>query len=195
MSVRPPEQVLNEQETRVIHLRDERKWTLRKIGEELGISRERVRQCHRLAKEKLGEVKAHGDEALCLLPVRAARIVQDCDLKSRADVRTAIEMGRIFWNYWGNSLCIDGKRTRNAGWQCWEHLHAWARLPGPVRDRKRASPEALKRPWGEWWLVVEPSSAWKARQTNKSGCDKPRSGNEKPTSENKNPTSENENSI
>ena len=154
-----PEQVLNEQETRVVHLRDEQKWRLQQIADELGISRERVRQCHRLAKLKLADVAQHGEEALSLLPSRAASIVEYYALSTRAEVRMAILTRRIYWSYWGESLCIDGRRTRNAGWQCWEHLNAWARLPPPVHDRSQAPTEARKRPWREQqqWDALERS--------------------------------------
>lgn len=150
MSPRLPEQVLNEQEARVVHLRDEQKWRLQQIADELGVSKERVRQCYSRARAKLADVEQHGEEALSLLPSRAARIVQDYELSTRAEVRMAILTGLIYWSYWGGeSLCTDGWRTRNAGWQCWEHLNAWARLPPPVHDRSQASPDALKRPWRE----------------------------------------------
>lgn len=84
MNLELREQVLNEQEARVIHLRDEMKWTLRRIGDELGISQERVRQSHRHAHEKLEDVAQHGEEALSLLPDRAVTAAELATQFSRA---------------------------------------------------------------------------------------------------------------
>lgn len=147
--VKTPDQVLTEQEKQVLHLYDEQKWTLRRIGQELGVSLERARQCRRGALAKLDEVARLGDEALCLLPARAAKLVQFFDLGTRADVREAILTRRMYWSYWGNGLCLDGRRVRNAGWDTLAHLHAWARLPPPVHDSVAAPPEAHRRPWRE----------------------------------------------
>ena len=75
-AVKTPDQVLTEQEKQILHLYDELKWTLRRIGDELGLSMERVRQCRSGAKAKLADVALHGEEALSLLPGRAAKLVQ-----------------------------------------------------------------------------------------------------------------------
>jgi hypothetical protein len=163
-AVKTPDQLLNEQEKRVLHLYDELKWTLRRIGGELGLSMERVRQCRSLAKAKLAGVAQHGEEALALLPARAARLVQFYQLGTRDEVRQAILSRRITWSYWGHGLCIDGSRVRNAGWNTWEHLHLWARLPLPVDDHASAHPDDLKRPWREQQRRDEWDAAANARQ-------------------------------
>lgn len=163
-AVKTPDQVLTEQEKQILHLYDELKWTLRRIGDELGLSVERVRQCRSGAKAKLADVAQHGEEALSLLPGRAAKLVQFYQLGTRAHIREAILSRRISWSYWGQGLCIDGKRTRNAGWHTWEHLNLWARLPLPVYDHASAHPDDLKRPWREQQIRDEWNAAAKARQ-------------------------------
>jgi len=120
---------LNEQEKRVVRLREVKKLTCREIGARLGVTASRAAQIHAAARTKLKDFEKHGEDALSLLPGRVRRLVVDHKINSRARVRAAIESGRLSWNEGFGGIIWDGVMLPQVSRKTWAVLYEWAGRP------------------------------------------------------------------
>lgn len=121
---------LNTQETQVMHLRDQG-MTYASIGRAMGLSRERAKQVCLNAQARLKDYAKNGPDALSLLHGSARKFLEHCGLTTRAEVREAIEDGKLQWNEDRKALMFRGVSPRNYGWRVWVVVCEWAGLPRP----------------------------------------------------------------
>lgn len=125
---------LTEREAEVFRLHRDERQTYHQIGEQFGLSRERIRQIYRQAKERLSDYDANGKDAMSLLPGLARTVLGYVDLSTKERVREAVESGRLWWDdskegrlKWGN------RPLRNGGWKTWISIQDWLGIPRTVR--------------------------------------------------------------
>ena len=125
---------LTEREAEVFRLHRDERQTYQQIGEQFGLSRERIRQIYRQAKERLSDYDANGKDAMSLLPGLARTVLGYVDLSTKERVREAVESGRLWWDdskegrlKWGN------RPLRNGGWKTWISIQDWLGIPRTVR--------------------------------------------------------------
>ena len=120
---------LTELEETVKHLCESGKLTRREIARQLEVSANRVGQIYAAAIRKQKDFAEHGEDALTLLPSRVRRVVLDCGIPSRAQVRAAIATGRLTWIEGIGGILWDGRMLPKVSRKSWAALHAWAGHP------------------------------------------------------------------
>ncbi len=120
---------LTEQEEMVVRLCQEGKLTRKEIALQMEVSGTRIGQIYALAQTKLQDFKENGGDALSLLPSRARRVVVDCGIPSREQVRSAIRSGRMKWLQGMGGVIWEGRMVEKVSHKTWEAIHAWAGHP------------------------------------------------------------------
>ena len=143
-----------------MRLRKEEGYPLRMIAEELGLSRGRVWQLCRSAKEKLEEYEADPKNGMALLDVRVRNCLGNLGYTSRFQVLADIESGKLWWDekdsgHWNGRETIYSRPginlagTRNFGRKCWMMLQVWLGLRTAedleAEDRQRKEEAARRR--------------------------------------------------
>jgi predicted DNA-binding protein YlxM (UPF0122 family) len=132
---------LNEQEELVMRLYRDEKLSHVEIAKRLGVTKQRVREVHAQALERLEDFARHGEESLLLLPMRARKFLQKYPLGERATIRTAIETGGLWWDDRRGRICQEHEILwGGASWATWAVLHEWARLPAPIPTKPKKCP-------------------------------------------------------
>lgn len=138
-------EAVTEQEAQVIRWRDEEGLTLEDIATRIGKSKDRVRQMIREAKARLKDFAENGDDALSRLPAHAVKVMGWKSLRTRAEVRAAIDSGHLWWSNRFNAVMWESRSVRTAGWGCWLAFCEWCGLPKPVRGRAADDPPLPRR--------------------------------------------------
>ncbi len=127
---------LNDQQKQVMQLR-EQGLTHAQIGRAMGFSGTRAKEMVIEAQRRMQDIAKNGQDALCLLPALARQFLEAHGLTSRAEVRAAMDAGKLFWSeQWGRPSY--GKLIyRSYGWGTWQVLCEWAGLPRPVSTKHR----------------------------------------------------------
>jgi hypothetical protein len=112
--------------------------TYQKIGDLLGVTRERVRQIYTEARRRLAEHEEDPRESLVLLPVRVRTLFRNLDLHSRSQVLAAFRAGAVWCDsgWWAatkaeRARLASGRngwnlgRMRNFGKGSWLILEQW----------------------------------------------------------------------
>jgi predicted DNA-binding protein (UPF0251 family) len=132
-----PSTFLSDHEAMVFQLCQQGKIPRRDIARQMEVSENRVTQIYQAAQRKIKDVAEHGEDALCLLPARVRRVVEDHGIGSRALARQAIESGRLSWLDGIGGIFWDGVMIRQVSRKTWAALYAWAgRPPLPKRDAR-----------------------------------------------------------
>lgn len=131
MKLDSPHDPLNAQQKEAMRLREEEHLTYREIAARMGVTHHRVQQVLAVARRRLADCAANGEEALCLVPARMRDFLVWHDLTKPAALRAAIKSKRLTWDAKWMRLLLDGKSPRNIGWQCWQVMCERAGLPKP----------------------------------------------------------------
>ncbi len=125
------QEILNAQQREALRLRDEERLTYPQIAARMGVSTHRIRQVLSVARARLRDCAEHGDEALCLVPLRVRHFLEYHGFDGRMALREAIDSGRLSWDISRKRLMLDGGGTRNVGWKSWQVICEWVGLPKP----------------------------------------------------------------
>jgi DNA-binding CsgD family transcriptional regulator len=125
---------LTEREEEILRLHRAERKTYEQIGSQFGLSRERIRQICRGAKERLEDHDANGNDAMSILPKLARTVLGYVDIFTKEQVREAVESGRLWWDDSGAGKLKWGKsHLRNGGWKTWISIQDWLGIPRTVR--------------------------------------------------------------
>jgi len=125
------QEILNAQQREALRLREGECLTYPQIAARMGLSKERIRQVLSVARARVRDCSEHGEEALCLVPLRVRHFLKNYGIEGRKALRELIDSGRLAWDFSGKRLKLDGRDTRNVGWKSWQVICEWVGLPRP----------------------------------------------------------------
>lgn len=125
------EEILNAQQREVVRLRDEERLTYPQIAARMDLSEGRIQQVLSVARARVRDCSEHGEEALCLVPLRVHHFLGNYGIDGRKGLRELIDSGRLAWDIPRKRLMLDGRGTRNVGWKSWQVMCEWVGLPRP----------------------------------------------------------------
>lgn len=140
------QEILNAQQREALRLREEEHLTYPQIAARMRVTHHRIRQVLFVARERLRDCSDHGEEALCMVPLRVRHFLGNFGIDGRKALRELIDSGRLAWDIPRKRLMLDGRGTRNVGWKSWQVMCEWVGLPRPEPPPTRdMSPYTFER--------------------------------------------------
>jgi hypothetical protein len=113
-------------QTRVVKMREEKKLTFAEIGRRMNLTRERIRQIYADAMKWRKIWSMTGEKAdWAKLPSRVQKVLPSLGLKTKAQVRGAIDKGDLTYPGPSRGLHWRGERVGRLGDESWRAILKW----------------------------------------------------------------------